>query len=497
MNLLRRRVRSSEGIGRAAPKPRSFDRTPVWGLLLAGTALSVGFGFAVTGLFRFRQESQWVATTHEIIDRADVLLRHVVDVETAGRGFVISGAERYLDPMVAGEASIVRDLDRLKALIQDPGQRRSLDALEPLIVLRVARTKQLIAFRRREGFAATERWPLREETRVLMSRIREDTEAFVSGELRLLSDRTQLAERSARATLGAIAVLWGLSIGVLGVTGFRLHREAARNEALSRIEILNADLEGRARELAAEVAVRQSAEEEVRGRNADLKGFAYTVSHDLKAPLRGISGYAQELERRHRGGLGERALFCIAQIVTATRNLDALIDDLLKYARLDAEMPMIEEVRLQELVEEILGDRKHTLTEMGVRVDVQVQPQTMRVWRRGLQEVLTNLIDNAIKYSRESKPPKLLVKGECTEAECRFIVADNGIGFDMKHHDRIFGLFNRLVRATEFEGTGAGLAIVKKLVEKLGGTVRGESAPGMGATFIVDLPSRPDRTEAA
>jgi signal transduction histidine kinase len=109
-------------------------------------------------------------------------------------------------------------------------------------------------------------------------------------------------------------------------------------------------------------------------------------------------------------------------------------------------------------------------------------------WHRGLAQVVTNLIDNAIKYSRDSGPPTVRIASDARPGRVRITVADNGIGFDMKYHDRIFGLFNRLVRQEDFDGTGAGLAIVKKVVEKMGGSVRAESSPGAGSTFIVDLP---------
>jgi len=112
----------------------------------------------------------------------------------------------------------------------------------------------------------------------------------------------------------------------------------------------------------------------------------------------------------------------------------------------------------------------------------------VRTWERGLLQVLTNLIDNALKYSRKAKPPRISIASQDISGVFRIEVSDNGIGFDMKYHDRIFGLFNRLVRAEEFEGTGAGLAIVKKVVEKLGGKLWAESKPGSGAKFFVELP---------
>jgi len=246
--------------------------------------------------------------------------------------------------------------------------------------------------------------------------------------------------------------------------------------------------------LAIDISQRRRNEEALRAKNEELKTFAYTVSHDLKAPLRGIAGYAQELQRRHADALSERAQFCIAQIISAAKNLDRLIDDLLSYSRIVAQVPQQVEFRLDELVTRVLHDRSHALSEQGVELDLEVPPIVLNGWERGLHQVLCNLIDNALKYSRDARPPRVAVHAHLIDGACHFSVADNGIGFDMKYHDRIFGLFNRLVRANEFEGTGAGLAIVSKVLEKLGGRVRAESAPGRGATFFIDLPQYMETT---
>jgi signal transduction histidine kinase len=248
----------------------------------------------------------------------------------------------------------------------------------------------------------------------------------------------------------------------------------------SELEQVNASLDDKAHRL-------EESERMLRARNEELKAFAYTVSHDLKAPLRGIAGYAQELDRRHREGLSERALFCLKQILTATRNLDNLIEDLLHYSRLDSETPSLTDVDVRQLIESILADRKPVLLERGVEVEVSVSLPRVRAWERGLRQVLTNLIDNAIKYTRDASPARISIAGFEVDSGFRIEVKDNGIGFDMKYHDRIFGLFNRLVRAEEFDGTGAGLAIVKKVLEKQGGRVWAESEPGNGATFFVEF----------
>lgn len=241
--------------------------------------------------------------------------------------------------------------------------------------------------------------------------------------------------------------------------------------------------------LATDITERTRILDRLAAKNDELKTFAYTVSHDLKAPLRGISGYAQELERKHVGGLPERAQFCVAQISVASKNLDRLIEDLLTYSRLDAEVPTAGSVVLPVLVDRILRDRGHTLEELGVEVRVDVPEVTLVTWERGLHQILTNLIDNAVKYSRGSTPPRIEVIATASAAGVLVTVGDNGVGFDMKYHDRIFGLFNRLVRADEFEGTGAGLAIVRRLVEKIDGTISATSGPGEGARFTLQLPA--------
>jgi PAS domain S-box-containing protein len=247
----------------------------------------------------------------------------------------------------------------------------------------------------------------------------------------------------------------------------------------------------KSQELEREINQRKHAEGLLRARNEELKAFAYTVSHDLKAPLRGIAGYAAELDRRHRSGLSERALHCLKQILTATHNLDRLIEDLLHYARLDAETTSVAPVNLAQMVEAILRDRHTTILAQGAEVTVTLGVTSVRTWERGLFQVVTNLIDNALKYSREVRPSSIRIASQELVGAFLLVIADNGIGFDMKYHDRIFGLFDRLVRQEEFEGTGAGLAIVKKVVDKMGGRIWAESAPGAGATFYVEWPQEP------
>jgi PAS domain S-box-containing protein len=242
-----------------------------------------------------------------------------------------------------------------------------------------------------------------------------------------------------------------------------------------------------------EIGERKRLAEWLTARNDELKAFAYTVSHDLKAPLRAIAGYANELDTRHREGLGQRAKWCLSQISTATHSLERLIEDLLQYSRLDTRTPAETTVALADLVHTILADYETVIAERHIEVDLAIEVARARTWKRGLAQILTNLVDNAVKFSRNATPPTIRIATESTPEGLRLSVQDNGIGFDMAHHDRVFALFTRLVRPRDFEGTGAGLAIAKKLTEKMGGRIHAESAPGAGATFYVDLPQDPAR----
>ncbi|MEO7598370.1 MAG: ATP-binding protein [Opitutus sp.] len=225
----------------------------------------------------------------------------------------------------------------------------------------------------------------------------------------------------------------------------------------------------------------------LRRHNETLKGFAHTVAHDLRAPLRGIAGYAGELEI-HAAQVNARGKHCITQISTAAQNLDRLIGDTLEYAQLDAETPRMTLIQLPALVTSLLQQRAAAIRQHGALVDTHFEIETVTSWERGVVQIIGNLLDNAIKYSRYAQPPRLRIETAQTPLAWRLMIYDNGIGFDMKYHDRIFGLFQRLVTRDEFEGTGAGLAIVRKITDRLGGTVCAEARPGGGATFLVELP---------
>lgn len=269
---------------------------------------------------------------------------------------------------------------------------------------------------------------------------------------------------------------------------------------------LNQELEARVAERTAhlerEIAERRRAEDAVRALNRalseqadrlaevnrELETFTYSVSHDLKAPLRGIDGYSRLLLEDYANRLDDDGLRFLQTIRQAATHMGTLIDDLLTYSRLERRQTTRVPVDLASLVntlmEQVQGGQD------GYKADIRLELEctTLMTDPDALSMILRNLLGNALKFSATVPAPAIVVRTERRNGNCLLSVRDNGIGFDMRYHDRIFEIFQRLHRAEEYPGTGVGLAIVRKAAQRLNGRVWAESAPGAGAVFFVELP---------
>ncbi|MBK9363747.1 MAG: PAS domain S-box protein [Rubrivivax sp.] len=229
--------------------------------------------------------------------------------------------------------------------------------------------------------------------------------------------------------------------------------------------------------------------ERLRKANRELETFTYSVSHDLKAPLRGIDGYSRLLLSDHFDRLDDEGRQFLQHIRQATQHMGALIDDLLTYSRLERRDLAIVPLPLADAVRTALAGLRQDLDAAGVQLEVRVDPGLRaRADAQGLTMALRNLVDNAVKFSRTRATPRVTIEATRSEGGVRLAVHDNGVGFDMKFHDRIFSIFQRLHRAEDYPGTGVGLAIVRKAMERMGGRVWAHSQPGEGATFTLELP---------
>jgi signal transduction histidine kinase len=277
--------------------------------------------------------------------------------------------------------------------------------------------------------------------------------------------------------------------------GFLLLGEApAREEAALQAELLrlNNDLstshrEARrsARELA---ALNAELERRVSIRTRDLEAFTYTVAHDLRAPLRAISGYGLMLEEDYAGKiLDEEGQGFARRMGEAARRLDVLIRDLLEYSRLGGGALPLRAEDPAAALREALADLEPEIRRTGAAVEVVDVLPPVRAHRGALRRIFTNLIENALKFVPADRAPRVRIRGERRPPRVRLWVEDNGPGIAPEHHERIFRVFERLDPRRGPEGTGIGLAIVRRAVEAMGGSVGLESAPGAGSRFFVEL----------
>ncbi|WP_440951417.1 sensor histidine kinase [Methanosphaerula subterraneus] len=244
-----------------------------------------------------------------------------------------------------------------------------------------------------------------------------------------------------------------------------------------------------------DITERRKAEEVLRGygerlqaSNEELQLFAYVASHDLQEPLRNIVSFSQLLNQRYRGRLDADADEYIRFIIEGGKRMQMLIQDLLQLSRVETSAMPLVPADTQRIVADTLGTMKTLIHEAGATVTVEDLPPVMADATQ-LEQVFANLVGNALKYRRPGVPPVIRISAERTEKCWRFAVEDNGIGIAPEFFDRIFVIFQRLHTRDEYEGTGIGLAIVKKIVERHGGRVRVESTPGEGSTFFFTLPA--------
>ena len=322
----------------------------------------------------------------------------------------------------------------------------------------------------------------------------------------LVSDLATEARFAPPAGSQALGLASGLSVtvqgrgaqafGVLAAHTGRAHAFAAEdtNFLMAVANVLSATLEHQRSE--AEIRAlnagleRRVAERtiELEAKNRELETFTYSVSHDLKAPLRGIDGYSRLLQEDYAGRLDADGQDSLRNIRGAVQQMNQLIDDLLAYSRLERRSLVPSAVDLPALIEMVVAERGDELERRSVALTLNVPCRVVSADSDGLAQAFRNLLDNALKFTQGQPDPQIEIGGHSQDENCRLWVRDNGIGFDMQYAERIFGIFQRLHRSEDYEGTGIGLAIVHKAMQRMHGRVWAESAPGRGACFYLEIP---------
>jgi len=221
--------------------------------------------------------------------------------------------------------------------------------------------------------------------------------------------------------------------------------------------------------------------------NSDLESFTYSVSHDLRAPLRAIDGYTTILGEEYAIKLGKEGESIVMSILRNTKKMGNLIDDLLSFSRIGRSTMKISPASMKDIAEAAYNEAVETKELSGINFrlgeihDISCDPDLMK-------QVWINLISNAIKFSSREAEINISVSSRAEGEDIVYTITDNGVGFDMKHYHKLFGVFERLHRSDEFEGTGVGLAIVQRIIRRHGGEIWAEAEPGKGAAFSFRLP---------
>jgi PAS domain S-box len=308
----------------------------------------------------------------------------------------------------------------------------------------------------------------------------ENVSKLASGEIRSLSMEKRYLHKNGRTVLALVKASFLPGRGGLpSLFIAQVLDETARKKAEEELVRLNAELE-------AKVAERTG---QLMEANRELEAFSYSVSHDLRAPLRAIDGFARILEEEHGARLGEEPRRLVGIVRRNARQMGTLIDSLLALSRIGRHSLEPEKVDMASLVLEAFGEIAPEGIENRPRLEMEPLPDA---WgdRNLLKQVWVNLVGNAVKFSSGNPGPVVTIRGFSTEGETFYTVADNGIGFDMRHAEKLFRPFSRLHGPDDFEGTGIGLALAKRIVTRHGGTIRAEGKPGGAAAFTFSLPDR-------
>lgn len=394
------------------------------------------------------------------------------DAESAQRGFLLTGERAYLVPYESAQSEVPRNLERLRAFSGgDPMLGRSISSLAGLADDKLAElraTVELVAAGRQQEALAQVRSG---KGRELMDRIRGESAAFAAREDDRSTAQRVALERRRRfgdvlepaISVLALGLLLGTFVSLLRQFGRAQRAETGLRESHAKLEVAN----------------------------EELKSFAYSVAHDLRAPLRAMNGFAGVLAEDHGAELSPDARQSLERITANGTRMSHLIDDLLALSRLSALEVQPRRIEMNAMVREVCDELVGGLNGAGASVEVTVSgnlplaagdPSLVR-------QVWVNLVSNAIKFSRGRTPARIEIGGTTAGADyVTYFVRDNGAGFDMKYLAKLFGPFQRLHRPDEFEGTGIGLALVKRIIQRHGGAVWAESHEGQGALFAFTLP---------
>ena len=475
-----------------------------------GGPLALAFALAVllliiNGVVSYRsvstliENNERVTHTQEVLEGLQDLRISLLQVETDARGFLLTGDPVYEDVYRAGLAQIPQKVDSLKRkTADDQSHLEKFRRLDEAIRSRLELLEEYVQRRQVLGATVIPAGQSGEGKR-RMDAVRVAIDEISGDERRLLELRVAESKLSGQRThttfLIANAVLLSLLVMVFFLT-MRDVRQRTENER--RLQAARDHLEERVLERTREL---NDLNTELERSNRELQDFAFVASHDLQEPLRKIQAFGDRLRKVQAPKFDDQGRDYLDRMHNAAGRMHTLINDLLTFSRVTTKAQPFAPTDLNKIAADVVSDLEARIEETDAKVDVEDLP-AIEADELQMRQLFQNLIANGLKFRRPDVRPEVTVSAEATagkaaendtdaaEAEMvKIYVKDNGIGFDEKYLDRIFTPFQRLHGRNEYEGTGIGLAVCRKIVERHGGMLTARSAPGEGSTFIATLPA--------
>jgi signal transduction histidine kinase len=477
--------------------------------------LLISLLFTAASIVNFRlsedvvDNTVWVSRSQIVVRNSASLQRNIIDMETGLRGFLLNRNETFLQPYVQAKNQLPKLFDETKSFIADSEQQvRKMEEIialqnrfqevyaEPLITMKRSDTLAIA----RPSFAARLDSLVVGE-KMLMDTIRTAFKELNAHEYQVREERRERLNRSVANTkqlstaLTILSVILGLSWAyyITRLITKRINKMVMLADKISRgdyktkiVDTSHDELSQLSHSLNRMSATIDESFSELDRKNKELDQFAYVVSHDLKAPLRGIEVVSRWVEEDMGTQLPAKVQEYLMMMRIRVHRMENLINGILALARVGRTNQVEEEVDINVLLSEIVD---MLAPPSGFKIDIQDNLPILHTIRIQLQQVFSNLISNAIKY-HDKKEGLVKVRHSETDKFHVFSVSDDGPGIDPEYHDRIFVIFQTLQERDAVESTGVGLTIVKKIVEWQGGTIQLSSEPGHGATFTFTWPKK-------
>lgn len=446
----------------------TLEKKIIFFFFLAASALLSVLVIFYYNAQKVKSTTDLVEHTQEVLRKSSDVLLDVLNIETGSRGYSLTGNENYLEPFNNAVTTINSNIEKLALLTKDNlNQQSRIDSLKKVIEKRLTFTKILIEVRKQKGFNSAEKFMSDGNGKILTDKIRNIIAAINSEELGLLEQRKKENEKSNKNSGLIFLALLVFIVTILTLVAILIIKnQKTRNkyeEDLKKsIELFTAV-------------------------NKELETFTYSVSHDLRAPLRAINGYSKILQEDYAMKLDADGISSLNAILNNSKKMGELIDDLLAFSRLGRKEITTSEINMNILVKSV---KEEEMIGRSNEIEFKINELPSAMGQQALiKQVWVNLISNAVKFSKNQPKTIIEIGSYFKDKFVVYYIKDNGTGFDMQYYDKLFGIFQRLHSQEEFEGTGIGLAIVQKIVTRHNGKVWAESKLNEGSCFYFSLPN--------